>query len=110
MATKCKRAYRLSVPEVLRFARAYYNDHPTGGSLHIVLDDGNIELGNVEYCIKYAEEHNDAPGAALGRLLRYLTRTQRDKLYHQLHEQRPTTAERFTKLVVQDGKLVVEEE
>jgi hypothetical protein len=34
---------RPTVPQVLPFVRAYYNDYNVGGSLHIALEDGNLE-------------------------------------------------------------------
>ena len=75
----------LATPEVLPLCRAFYREYPTGGSLHIVLDDGNVKDGHVDACIRYAEEERDEPGAALGRLLRRLSVTQRLKLYHSLN-------------------------
>lgn len=57
--------------------RAYYAKHPTGGSLHIVLDDNNVEDGHVEYCIKYAHEQGDEEGRLLGELLLRMSKTQR---------------------------------
>lgn len=54
---------------------AYYAlpGNGAGGSLHIVLDDGNCERGCVEYCRAYAEQAGDAAGVALADLLLKLT-------------------------------------
>ena len=62
--------------------RAYYGEHAAGGSLHIVLDDGNLEDHNVDFCIEYAEKEGDGAGLALARLIRSASRTQRQKLYN----------------------------
>lgn len=31
--------------------KRYYETHPGGGALHIVLDDGNLEDGNIWWCV-----------------------------------------------------------
>ncbi len=64
---------------VTRFA-AYVAEHTTWGSLHIVLEEGNVEDVNVEHCIRWAEKDGDAEGAALGRILLTLTTSQRGRL------------------------------
>lgn len=65
--------------------RAYYNkqdgSNASGGSLHIVLDDGNTETEHVEFCLQYAKDHNDPEGVALSELLLRASLTQRNKLY-----------------------------
>lgn len=61
--------------------RRYYMQHAAGGSLHIVLDDGNIDDRHVSFCITWAIEHDDPEGAALGVKLYMLSERQRKKLY-----------------------------
>ena len=51
-----------------------------GGSLHIVLDDGNTDRESVEWCHTYAREHGDKDGMALCDLLLTLTEEQREAL------------------------------
>ena len=34
-----------------------YTKHPTGGAMHIVLDDGNTEDNHIDFCIRYAVTH-----------------------------------------------------
>lgn len=72
-----------TIPEVLPLVRAYYAkpNNGVGGSLHLVLDDGNIETYWVEYCKQYALENNDPDGVALAELLLKMSYTQRKKLY-----------------------------
>jgi hypothetical protein len=50
-----------------------------GGSLHIVLDDRNVDNLSVKYCGRWAEERGDADGAALASLLLACSKTQRKK-------------------------------
>lgn len=71
-----------TIPEVAPLIAAYYAKpgNEVGGSLHIVLDDGNIERYHVEFCRRYAEEHNDPDGAALAEILLQCSITQRKKL------------------------------
>lgn len=97
---------RPKVPEVARFARAYYNDHGVGGSLHIVLDDGNLEDSSVQFCIERAEERGDAPGAELGRMLLQMTLTQRRSVRARDHQPLPGDR-RYDRLVVRGGQLAI---
>jgi hypothetical protein len=48
-----------------------------GGSLHIVLDDGNIDDDDVDWCIARARERGDEDGVRLGSIIRALPRDQR---------------------------------
>ena len=52
------------------------------GSLHIVMEDGNVRDGDVEFCIQDALKLRDWRGAELACVLRQMSRTQRRKLYH----------------------------
>jgi len=71
--------------EALLPAWEYYNDrrapNGAGGWLHIALDDGNLERGNIQFCHDQAVENNDPAGASLARLLLDMSYTQRAKLY-----------------------------
>jgi len=61
-----------------------YLSHPengVGGSLHIVLDDGNTDNDSVAYCRKYAAEVGDDAGVRLADALALLTEEDRDALY-----------------------------
>lgn len=71
-----------TVPDVAPLVRAYYALplNGAGGSLHIVLDDGNVSDGDVEFCVARAEERGDEDGAALARVLLRMSKTQRRKL------------------------------
>lgn len=71
---------RPSIPEVVDRFRAYHDEHPTWGSLHIVLDDGNVDAHHVEFCVRWAEREGDIEGVVLGKILQRMSRTQRLKL------------------------------
>jgi hypothetical protein len=51
-----------------------------GGSLHIVLDDGNIEDDSIAFCRKWAADRDDRMGVALCDVLILCSQTQRRKL------------------------------
>ena len=51
----------------------------SGGSLHVVLDDGNTDRESVEWCHTYAREHGDKDGMALCDLLLTLSDEQRGR-------------------------------
>lgn len=74
-------ASRPTVSDVLPLVEAYYVDHPTGGSLHIVLDDGNLADRHVEFCRDFARERGDARGVRIATALLRMTRTQRRRIY-----------------------------
>ena len=71
-----------TIPEVLPLVQAYYAKpgNSCGGSLHIVLDDGNIEDGSVRFCRDWAAKHDDPDGIELAEILLRMSRTQRRKL------------------------------
>jgi hypothetical protein len=69
-----------TIPEILARFLAYYRDNPAWGSLHIVLDDGNVDDASVRFCEEYATEKGDHEGAELARILMRMSRTQRAKL------------------------------
>jgi len=60
-----------------------YHEAPLNGawgSLHIVLDDGNVDDSSVRHCKDWAVERGDAEGAALADILLTMSKTQRHKL------------------------------
>nr|WP_250808197.1 hypothetical protein [Neorhizobium tomejilense] len=71
-----------SIPQVVARFAAYYELPGNGawGSLHIVLDDGNVSNGNVEFCIEAAADSGDEEGRQLAEILLAMSRTQRAKL------------------------------
>lgn len=71
-----------TVPDVLPMMYAYraIEGNGVGGSLHIVLDDGNTEDKHVKWCIEHAKERGDVAGVELGETLLRMSRTQRQKL------------------------------
>jgi hypothetical protein len=73
---------RPTVPDVLPIVRAYYAlpGNGAGGSLRVVLDDYNAATDFVDFCIEIADARGDAHGAALGLVLRRMSKTQRLKL------------------------------
>jgi hypothetical protein len=72
-----------AVPDVLPLVRALYaTDHGScGGCLHIVLDDGNVSDGNVQWCLDHAIERGCQQCEPIARLLLHMSKTQRLKLY-----------------------------
>ena len=70
-----------TIPEVEAVVREYYKDHPTGGCLHIVLEDGNVTHSDITYCVYAALRDDDLDGAYLAVVLGMMSTTQRRKLY-----------------------------
>lgn len=74
-----------TIPEVLPRFQAYLEKNPVWGSLHIVLEDGNLADHNVQWCINHAREIGDTEGEALAEILLRMGYTQRRKLPHLTH-------------------------
>ncbi len=70
-----------TLAQVSELARAYLAKHMTGGALHIVLEDGNVEDSHVAWCDGYAAGIGDEEGKRLAAALRPLTEQQRRALY-----------------------------
>lgn len=77
-----------AIPEVRGRFQAYLDANDRWGSLHGVLGQGEFTGAYVEGCIKFAEGAGDQEGAALGRILLAMSKTQRRKIAFTL---RPTS-------------------
>lgn len=71
---------KLTVPEILPMVWALYASHSAGCCLHIVLDEGNIDDGSVQFCIDHAAEQGHDACKKLAELLLKMSKTQRRKL------------------------------
>jgi hypothetical protein len=71
---------RPTVPEVAPLIGSYLDRHPIGGNLHIVLEDGNIEVSHVLWCMQNARERGDDDAIRIADLMSRMTSTQRRKL------------------------------
>lgn len=69
-----------TIPDVIEKFYQYYLKNPVWGSLHIVLDDGNIKDEHVRHCLDKALERNDLEGAQLAETLLTMSKTQRLKI------------------------------
>ena len=69
-----------TIPDVIKRFAAYRAQHPTWGSLHIVLEDHNLSDSSVSYCLAWAKGQGDTEGAALADLLLRMSRSQRWRL------------------------------
>lgn len=74
------------IQEAIRRIKPYYRDHPGGGSLHIVLDDGNMEADHILFTLEWAMEHDDVDGVALSKLLLDMSVDERYELYDRYDE------------------------
>lgn len=66
---------------IVPYLWAYYQQNAAGGSLHVVTDDGNTRDCDVDFCIRYAVEHDDLAGLWIAIRLREMPEQQREKLY-----------------------------
>ncbi|MGV8914370.1 MAG: hypothetical protein ACOH1X_02865 [Kaistella sp.] len=70
-------------PLVKNLIQYYYFDlvNPTGGYLHIVLDDGNLDDQSIYFCQNECSKNGDTFGYFLATLLREFTEDELQKLY-----------------------------
>ena len=70
-----------TVPEVAPLVRAIYARSMVGCCLHIVLDDGNVDDGDVRFCIERAKKKGHADCEELAAKILLMSKTQRKKLH-----------------------------
>lgn len=73
-------AAKMKFARLLAEARAYCAKHKDGGSLHVVLEDGNVEDHCLEFSLRHAVEVGDHEGEELAKALATLTIEQRARL------------------------------
>jgi hypothetical protein len=65
-----EQARKLSIKGARAVVTSYYGQgNPTGGYLHVVVDDGNIDDENIEGCIEEAKTYGDDSAVAIGEML-----------------------------------------
>lgn len=67
---------RPKTKDILPYLREYLKANPLGGSLHIVTEDGNYNLGSRMFCLQHAIEQKDQRGIVLAYALCQMSRTQ----------------------------------
>lgn len=69
------------VPEVRELIRAYYRKpgNAAGGSLHLVLDDGNLDTASIRWVLKHATDEDDADGVLIAEKLLAMSRSGRGR-------------------------------
>lgn len=66
--------------------RAYHQEHPSWGVLHVALDDGNLDDDCVDTCVAFAREERDVEGLSLALILKGMNVGQREYLERVLDE------------------------
>ena len=69
--------------EILKLIKDYYSKegNAVGGSLHMVLDDGNLDNSDIQFAINYAKKEMDCDGIKIGEILLSLSKGERKKIY-----------------------------
>ena len=72
----------MDVHELKLRIKKYYDKNPSGGALHIVLDDGNVEASHILWCLENTiAEEKDSEARKIATGLLELSKDQRDDLY-----------------------------
>lgn len=69
-----------SISDVVERFREYNKLYPLWGSIHIVMEDGNVRDSDVLFCSGYAKTKMDQEGFELSEILLSMSKTQRLKL------------------------------
>ena len=82
MSSMSENRCKPTLPEVIPQIDAYYRKpgNGAGGSLHIVLDDGNVRDQDIQFCLNLARSKSDFDGIAIAEILMLMSKTQRSKL------------------------------
>lgn len=64
----------------------YYEFYGAGGSLHIVLDDGNYEDHHIKVCIEEAKKNNDYWGEVIGTMMLGLSEGEKEQICERGYE------------------------
>ena len=88
LATDIRKNTAGCIEPVIKLAKEYLSKEgfSSGGSLHIVLSDGNIESSDLAFCAGFACANNDAEGNDIVDLMRLMTMRQREKLLEGLYD------------------------
>ncbi len=80
-------------PELIARFKAYHERNPAWGALHIVMEDGNVNDGDVDFCLEDAKKKGDTEGEALALILKGMSKTQRGskKLHDGAYVRHPVT-------------------
>lgn len=70
-------------PCILDLIHYYYDElgNCTGGNLHIVLDDGNIEHHNIFWCQELCKKEGDEIGYLIGTILRTFPENELEEMW-----------------------------
>jgi len=68
----------------IKLCRHYYEKNPSGGNLHIVLDDGNLENHNIDYCAGLAFGCQDHEALDIAELMQWMNKKQRKVVYENI--------------------------
>ncbi len=71
-----------SIPEVIHLFKAYKEKpgNSVWGSLHIVLEDGNIKNDHIVFCKEWARDLGDKDGENLCDILLLMSKSQRTRI------------------------------
>lgn len=67
--------------DILTACRNWYETNPSGGVLHICLDDGNMDEGNVWWCLREAAQEKNLRAVQIAAWLLTFSEDERFDLY-----------------------------
>lgn len=69
------------IQDAIRRIRPYYAANPSGGELHVALDDGNLDASDVLWCLNQAQSVGDKEAVAIAKMLLDMSVDERYELY-----------------------------
>lgn len=74
----------ITAARVTRVCKRYQEKRGYNNSLHIYLNNANMEKEHLQFCIEKAQESKDYTGTRLAKILLKLSKTQLRKIYNNL--------------------------
>lgn len=79
-------ATSVTIPMVIEAFSEYQLEHPSWGSLHVVLEEGNVSNQCVQGALEYAQRTGDATGMILASMLLLMSKSQRGRIARKVQE------------------------
>lgn len=69
------------IAQAIAMIKPFYEREPSGGVLHVALDDGNMDDGCVKWCLEEAKKEGDEQAVEIAEFLLSMPEDDRFDLY-----------------------------
>jgi len=68
-------------PIIKELIQYYYRTNNAGGNCHVVLDDGNLEVDTIQFCLEECKNANDCMGSLIMETLLEFAEEERETMF-----------------------------